>query len=100
MELCYECFHLKQIIDEEESVSLSEWAAKRFREIISGHGWEFLKNFGQSWESDIIAIEKSTRIGMKNLLECVISDIINDITKNGGMELEEPVEEAENEEAP
>ena len=82
---------MKQIIDEEEGVTLSEWAAKRLREIITGHGWEFLKNFGQSWESDIITIEKSTRVGMKNLLECVISDIINDITKKGGMKMDEPL---------
>ena len=41
LELCYECFHLKQqLVDEEHSsINLSEWAAKRFKEIIGGHGW-------------------------------------------------------------
>ena len=32
LELCYECFHLKQLVGEEdESSTLSEWAAKRFK---------------------------------------------------------------------
>lgn len=57
-------------------MSLSEWAAKRFKELIGGHGWEFLKSFGQNWESDILSIERSTRVGIKNLLQCVIIDII------------------------
>jgi hypothetical protein len=42
--------------DESNSLSLSEWAAKRFKEIVKGHGWEFLKNFGKNWESDILSI--------------------------------------------
>jgi hypothetical protein len=36
-----------------------------------------LKSFGQNWESDILSIERSTRIGIKNLLQCVIIDIIH-----------------------
>lgn len=76
LELCYECFPLRTLVDEQEGTSLSEWATKRFKQIIGGHGWEFLKSFGQNWESDILSIERSTRIGMKNLLQCVISDII------------------------
>ena len=35
-----------------------------------------MKAFGQNWESDILSIERSTRVAMKNLLQCVISDII------------------------
>ena len=64
------------MVDEAEGVPLSEWAAKRFKELIGGHGWQFLKAFGQNWESDIISIERATRVGIKNLLQCVIIDII------------------------
>ncbi len=77
---------------EGNSLTLSEWAAKRFKEIVKGHGWEFLKNFGKNWESDILSIEKSTRVGIKNLLECVISDIIQ--SNNLNNELEETENEA------
>lgn len=49
LELCYECFNLRTMIDDGEGVSLSEWAATRFKQIIGGHGWEFLKSFGQNW---------------------------------------------------
>ena len=76
LELCYECFHLRTVVDEEEGVTLAEWAAGRFKQIIGGHGWEFLKAFGQNWESDILSIERGTRVAMKNLLQCVITDII------------------------
>ena len=76
LELCYECFHLRTVVDEEQGLTLSEWAAGRFKQIIGGHGWEFLKAFGQNWESDILSIERSTRVAMKNLLQCVITDII------------------------
>jgi hypothetical protein len=72
--------------DESNSLSLSEWAAKRFKEIVKGHGWEFLKNFGKNWESDILSIEKSTRVGIKNLLECVITDIIQSNQLNNELE--------------
>ncbi len=75
-------------------MSLSEWAAKRFKEIVKGHGWEFLKNFGKNWESDILSIEKSTRVGIKNLLECVITDIIHSNNLNNEFE---QVTEDENE---
>jgi hypothetical protein len=75
-------------------LSLSEWAAKRFKEIVKGHGWEFLKNFGKNWESDILSIEKSTRVGIKNLLECVITDIIHSNNLNNEFE---QVTEDENE---
>jgi hypothetical protein len=100
LELCYECFHLKQVVgesnEEGSSLSLSEWAAKRFKEIVKGHGWEFLKNFGKNWESDILSIEKSTRIGIKNLLECVITDIIQ--SNNLNNEFEQVAEENQSEE--
>jgi hypothetical protein len=39
LELCYECFHLRTLLEDQDGVTLSEWAAKRFREIIGGHGW-------------------------------------------------------------
>lgn len=41
LELCYECFHLKQMLmdEEEKSINIAEWAATRFKELIDGHGW-------------------------------------------------------------
>ena len=89
LELCYECFHLKQMLvdEEEKSINIAEWAATRFRELIDGHGWEFLKNFGQNWDADILSIEKSTRSVIKSLLDCVVSDIIKSASLN--QELEE-----------
>ena len=67
---------MRTIVDESEGITLSEWAARRFKDLIGGHGWSFLKSFGQNWEADILSIERSTRIGIKNLLQCVIIDII------------------------
>ena len=88
LELCYECFHLRQqLVDEEQgTINLSEWAAKRFKEIIGGHGWEFLKNFGKNWESDILSIERSTRTVIKSLLECVVSDIMKSNNLNSELD--------------
>lgn len=48
----------------------------RFKELIDDHGLEFLQNFGKNWDSDLVSIEKSTRIVTKSLLNCVVSDII------------------------
>ena len=38
LELCYECFHLRTVVDEEQGLTLSEWAAGRFKQIINGYG--------------------------------------------------------------
>ncbi len=63
-------------MDEDKNVLLSEWAAKRFKQIISGYGYAFLEIFGMEWESDLVALERSSRVSIKNLMECVITDII------------------------
>jgi hypothetical protein len=38
LDLCFECFHLKQNI-EGSDLSIADWMAKRFRELIVGSGW-------------------------------------------------------------
>lgn len=62
--------------EEDRSVGIAECASVRFKELIDGHGLEFLKNFGKNWDSDIVSHEKSTRSVTKSLLSCVVSDII------------------------
>lgn len=55
-------------------------------ELIQDHGWEFMKSFGQNWESDIMNIDKSTRTVTKCLLQCAITDIIKSNNFNSEFE--------------
>lgn len=42
--------------EEDRSIPIADWASKRFKELIGGYGFEFLKNFGKNWDADIVNI--------------------------------------------
>ena len=75
LELCYECFHFKQQIENSEVV-ISDWMAKRFKELITGLGWQFLPAIS-SWQKEIFSQDKANKASMRNLLISVVTDIIN-----------------------
>lgn len=53
IQLCHECFHFKQQLENDES--LSEWMIKRFKELIVGSGWRFYDQAVKAWEKDILS---------------------------------------------
>lgn len=75
LELCYECFPLKQTIGD-TSLGIADEMPKRFNELIKGSGWEFFEKQSRHWNKDLFNLERSMRIGTKRLIISVLGDIL------------------------
>jgi len=55
LELCYECFPLKQTIGDTH-VSICDEMPKRFNELIRGSGWYFFETQSSNWNKELFNI--------------------------------------------
>lgn len=75
LELCFECFPLKQTIGD-TSLSIADEMPKRFNELIKGFGWDFFEKQSRRWNKDLFNLERTMRIGTKRLIVSVLGDIL------------------------
>lgn len=74
LELCYECFPLKQTIGDTHT-SICDEMPKRFNELIRGSGWYFFETQSSGWNKELFSVDKTVRVGTKRLIVSVLSDI-------------------------